>query len=151
MRKTLDACDQTGWRIYNAEFLGVLGEGLAGLGQLDTAFVANDQALARAERNGERYAIPELLRIKGEVLLQQAADGVQSAAEDCFLDAIAAAREQGALLWELGAALSLARVRIRQHRQDSARQILAPLYDRFTEGFETANLKQTKALLEQIA
>jgi predicted ATPase len=151
LRKTLDACDQTGWRIYNAEFLGVLGEGLAGLGQVDTAFVAIDQALARAERNGERYAIPELLRIKGEVLLQQAADGVQSAAEDCFLDAIAAAREQGALFWELRAALSVARVRIRQRRQDRARQILAPLYDRFTEGFETADLRQAKNLLEQLA
>jgi predicted ATPase/DNA-binding winged helix-turn-helix (wHTH) protein len=151
LQKTLGTCDQTGWRICNAEFLGVLGEGLAGLGQVDTALLTVGKALTRAEVSGDRYAIPELLRIKGEVLLQQAADGAQSAAEACLLDAIAAAREQGALLWELRTALSLARVQIRQHRQDRARQILAPLYDRFTEGFETANLKQTKALLEQMA
>lgn len=151
LQKALDKCDQTGWRICNAEFLGVLAQGLAGLGQLDTALVTVDKALARAEQSGERYSIPELLRIKGEVLLQQAANAGQSAGEDCLLDAIAAAREQGALFWELRAALSLARLRTNQNRQDEANQILGPVYDQFTEGFEAADLKQAKSLLEQLA
>ena len=151
LQKALDKCDQTGWRICNAEFLGVLAKGLAGLGQLDTALVTVDKALARAEQSGERYSIPELLRIKGEVLLQQAANAGQSAGEDCLLDAIAAAREQGALFWELRAALSLARLRTNQNRQDEANQILGPVYDQFTEGFEAADLKQAKSLLEQLA
>jgi hypothetical protein len=80
--KRSDTCDQTGWRICHAEFMGVLTEGLAGLGQLDTALVTVDKALARTEHSAERYAVPELLRIKGEVLLQQAANAPQSAAED---------------------------------------------------------------------
>jgi predicted ATPase len=151
LQKALDKCDQTGWRICNAEFLGVLAQGLAGLGQLDTALVTVDKALARAEQSGERYSVPELLRIKGEVLLQQAANAGQSAGEDCLLDAIAAAREQGALFWELRAALSLARLRTNQNRQDEANQILGPVYDQFTEGFEAADLKQAKSLLEQLA
>ena len=151
LQKALDKCDQTGWRICNAEFLGVLAQGLAGLGQLDTALITVDKALARAEQSGERYSIPELLRIKGEVLLQQAANAGQSAGEDCLLDAIAAAREQGALFWELRAALSLARLRTNQNRQDEANQILGPVYDQFTEGFEAADLKQAKSLLEQLA
>jgi predicted ATPase len=151
LQKALDKCDQTGWRICNAEFLGVLAQGLAGLGQLDTALITVDKALARAEQSGERYSIPELLRIKGEVLLQQATNAGQSAGEDCLLDAIAAAREQGALFWELRAALSLARLRTNQNRQDEANQILGPVYDQFTEGFEAADLKQAKSLLEQLA
>jgi predicted ATPase/DNA-binding winged helix-turn-helix (wHTH) protein len=77
LQKALDKCDQTGWRICNAEFLGVLAQGLAGLGQLDTALITVDKALARAEQSGERYSIPELLRIKGEVLLQQATNAGQ--------------------------------------------------------------------------
>src|SRR5262249_53783011 len=123
-RQTLDTCDQTGWKISNAEYLGVLAEGLAGLGQLDTALLTVDKALARAERSGERHSVPELLRIKGEVLLQQAANASQSAAEDCFNEALAMAREQGALFWELRAALGLARLWIGQDRQNDARQIL---------------------------
>jgi predicted ATPase len=188
LQKTLDTCDQTGWRICNAEFLGALAQGLAGLGQLDTALVTVDRALARAEHSGERYSIPELLRIKGEVLLQQAANvpgasqmchssGASKAramptgepalrreatgartralrgrtAEDSLLGAIAAAREQGALFWELRAALSLARFWTNQNRQGEVNQILAPVYDQFTEGFEAADLKQAKSLLEQLA
>jgi predicted ATPase len=150
LQKTLDTCDQTGWRICNAEFMGVLAQGLAGLGQLERALVTVDKALARAEHSGECYAIPELLRIKGEVLLQQAADASESAAEDCLLDAIAAAREQGALFWELRATLSLARLRTNQNRQGEAKQILVPVYDQFTEGFEAEDLKQAKSLLEQL-
>jgi predicted ATPase len=89
--------------------------------------------------------------VKGELLLQEAGDQSNPAAEDCFQRALGIAQEQGALFWELRAALSLARWRIRQDRQEIARQILSPVYDRFTEGFETADLKQAKAVLEQLA
>ena len=148
LRKTLDICDQTGWRIGNAEFLGVLAEGLAGLGQLDTALVTVDKALATAGHSGERYSIPELLRIKGEVLLQQAANESMSAAEGCFFGAIAMAREQDALFWELRAALSLAHMRTKQNRQDEGQRILASIYDKFTEGFETTDLLSARELLQ---
>ncbi len=151
LRNALGACDQTGWHICNAEFLGVLAEGLAGVGQFDTALVAVDKALARAKDSGEFYSIPELLRIKGEVLLDQAANDSLSAAEGCFFGAIAMAREQDALFWELRAALSLARMRTRQDRREEGKRILASAYDRFTEGFETADLLSARNLLEELA
>jgi predicted ATPase len=151
LRSALDTCDQTEWRICYPEFMGVLAEGLAGLGQLANGRVTVDEALASADRGGERYYVAELLRIKGELLLQEAGDQPIPAAEDCFQAALDIAQEQGALFWELRAALSLARWRIRHHRHDDARRILAPVYDQFTEGFETEDLKQARALLEQLA
>ncbi len=151
LRSALDTCDQTEWRICYPEFMGVLAEGLGGLGQLADGLVTVEEALASADRGGERYYVAELLRIKGELLLQEAGNQPIPAAEDCFQAALVIAQEQGALFWELRAALSLAHLRIKQYRKDDARQILALVYDRFTEGFETADLKQAKALLEQLA
>ena len=150
LRQALDTCDQTGWHICNAEFLGVLARGLAGLGRLGAALVTVDKALARAEISGERYFVPELLRIKGEVLLKQSTDETMSAAEGCFFGAIALAREQDALFWELRAALSLARMRAHQGRQDEGKRILASVYDRFTEGFGSADLVAARHLLEEL-
>jgi predicted ATPase/DNA-binding winged helix-turn-helix (wHTH) protein len=151
LRTVLDTCDQTGWHICNAEFLGVMARGLVGLGQLDAALVTVEKALATAEHSGERYSIPELLRIKGEVVLRHAATEPMSAAEGCFFGAIALAREQEALFWELRAALSLARMRIKQDRHDEGKRILASVYDRFTEGFETADLLSARGLLAQLS
>jgi predicted ATPase/DNA-binding winged helix-turn-helix (wHTH) protein len=151
LRSALASCDQTEWRICYPEFMGVLAEGLAGLGQLAEGLVTVDEALASADRGGERYYVAELLRIKGELLLQQAGDRSISATETCFREALDLAREQGALFWELRAALSLARLRIMQDRQGDARRVLAPVYDRFTEGFDTADLQEAKSLLEQLA
>ena len=73
-----------------------------------------------------------------------------SAAEACFAEALEVARGQGALFWELRAALSLARLRIGQERPGDARAVLAPAYDRCTEGFETADLRSATAMLERL-
>src|SRR5271170_4859039 len=100
--------------------------------------------LARAER----WYVAELLRIKGELLVQEATARSASAAENCFVGAIDVAREQGALFWELRGALSLARLRAAQDQRDDARQVLAPIYDRFTEGFATPDLRAAKAMLD---
>jgi predicted ATPase len=70
------------------------------------------------------------------------------AAEDCFHGALEIAQEQGALFWELRAALSFGRLRIKQDRQDDARRILAPVYDQFAEGFNAADLRQARSLLQ---
>ena len=107
-----------------------------------------ERALGRVERGGELWNLAELLRLKGEFLLQEAGDQSISAAEKCFVRALDVARQQGALFWELRSALSLARLRVRQGRPDDARPILAPVYDRFTEGFETADMRAARAMLE---
>jgi predicted ATPase len=113
--------------------------------------VSIDEALARSERTELRVSVAELLRVKGELLLLEDGSGAAAAAEDHFRRALDLARQQGALSWELRAATSLARYwRDRAHLGE-ARGLLAPVYSRFTEGFETADLKQAKALLEQLA
>jgi predicted ATPase len=104
----------------------------------------------RGGEDGQQWYVPELLRIKGEVLLRQAGDGSAAAAEDCFNQAREMAREQGALFWELRVALSLARLLRGQGRSADAMGILQPVYDRFTEGFGTADLQAGKMLLDEL-
>ncbi len=148
MVTTLDARTNSGWLGRFTEYLGILAQGIAGLGQIGKALATVGQALARADRGAERWYVAELLRIKGELLIQEATAQSVSAAEDCFVGAIDVAREQGALFWELRAAMSLARLRVRQDRHYDARQVLSPVYDRFTEGFETADLRCARAILQ---
>jgi tetratricopeptide (TPR) repeat protein len=104
LRGAFETCDPTGWRLSYEEFKSALALGLAGTGRLEEALVALDDATAadREGADGHGWYAPELLRIKGEVLLQQAADQSALAAENCFSQAALMAREQGALF--LGAA-----------------------------------------------
>jgi tetratricopeptide (TPR) repeat protein len=150
LRDEFKTCDRTGWRVSYEEFKGALALGLAGTGRLDEALVAVDDAMAvdREGADGHGWYAPELLRIKGEVLLQQAADHSARAAEDCFNQAAHIAREQGALFWELRVALGVARLKVRQGRHHEARAPLAAVYDRFTEGFATADMQAARTLLE---
>jgi predicted ATPase/DNA-binding winged helix-turn-helix (wHTH) protein len=150
LRDAFETCDRSGWHISYAEFKSALALGLAGTGRLDEALVALDDAIAadREGADGHGWYAPELLRIKGEVLLQQAADRPTLAAEDCFTQAAEMAREQGALCWELRVALSVARLRVSQGRHHEARAALASVYDRFTEGFATADMQAARTLLE---
>jgi len=148
----LDLLYTTGDRARYPDLLGVLAEGLAGLGRLTEALVAVERALSTADRSGERWYLSELLRIKGELLLQVAgAQPAASAAEDCFHQAIELARQQGALFWELRGALSFARLRVHQDQPAYARQLLAPVYNRFTEGFEAPDLRSARAMLHSLS
>jgi predicted ATPase/DNA-binding winged helix-turn-helix (wHTH) protein len=137
-------------KIGYADLLGVLAEGLAGLGRLGEALATIDQALERLDRTGEHWCLAELLRIKGELLIQEAGDQSVLAAEGCFHEALDVARQQGALFWELRSALSLAGLSARQDRPDDARKTLAPVYGRFTEGFDTADMRSARAMLESL-
>jgi predicted ATPase len=150
LRDAFETCDRTGWHISYEEYKGALALGLAGTGRLDEALIALDDAMAadRKGADGRGWYAPELLRIKGEVLLQQAAAQLVLPAEDCFTKSAQIAREQGALFWELRVALSVARLRVSQGRQHEARAPLASVYDRFIEGFATADLRAARTLLE---
>ena len=120
-------------------------------GQIVDGLAAIEEAIVRSEHSEERWLIAELLRIKGELLLLQGAPGAAAAAEDHFRQALDWARRQGALSWELRAATSLARLLRDQGRSADAMALLQPVYDRFTEGFDTADLKAAKALLGALA
>jgi predicted ATPase len=124
-----------------------MAEGLGKAGQIADALDAIDDAIARAERTEELWQIAELLRVKGELILLKDAAPQAAAAEDYFERALDRAHRQGALSWELRAAASLARLLRDQGRSAEGLALLQPVYDRFTEGFETADLKAAKALL----
>ncbi len=100
------------------------------------------------ERSEPNWLTPELLRVKGELLLLQSSPAVDETSEALFRQALDEARHQGALSWELRAATSLARLLRDQGRHADAIACLRPVYDRFTEGFETADLIAAKELLE---
>jgi predicted ATPase/DNA-binding winged helix-turn-helix (wHTH) protein len=132
------------------DLLGVLAEGLAGIGEFSDAVETIDERLGRSAVTAEQWYDAELLRIKGEVLLQWDTVQYGTTAEVCFRDAIDLSRQQGAVFWELRAALGLARLRVRQHKADDAWELLAPVYDRFTEGFDTPDLRSARELLDKL-
>jgi tetratricopeptide (TPR) repeat protein len=150
LRDTLDTCNSTGWTICVLESLGGLAEGLGWLNRIPEAFAAIDQALLKANTSGERWCVPELLRVKGELLLRTEGREATSLAENCFRKALRLAQEQDALFWQLRAALSIGRLRVRQNRHEHARNTLAPVYQRFTEGFASVDLRCAAALLETL-
>ncbi|HEX4184423.1 MAG TPA: hypothetical protein VHY78_01035, partial [Stellaceae bacterium] len=120
-------------------------------GQVAEGLAVIEEALEQVERTEERWPIAEFLRIRGELLLLQGAPGAAATAEDHFRQALDWARRQGALSWELRAATSLAQLLCDQGRPAEAAALLQPVYDRFTEGFDTSDLKAAKALLEAFA
>jgi len=125
-----------------ATALGEAGEGSQGLATVD-------ETLAHCRARGEGWYIPELQRIRGE-LLRGTVERSSDEAADCFRDALDAAGERGMLFWELRAALSLARMLVDQDRRDDARRVLQPVYDRFTEGFGTPDMRAAKRLLDAL-
>ena len=117
-------------------------------GQIEEAMSELNDALQIVERTGERWLAAELYRYKGQLLLRQRHS---EAAEELYCRALSVAEEQGAKLWELRAAMSLARLRRDQGRHAKARDLLAAKYGWFTEGFNTADLKEAKALIDELA
>jgi predicted ATPase/DNA-binding winged helix-turn-helix (wHTH) protein len=132
-------------------FMFLLADALGRAGQIDDGLAAIEEAIGRSERSGERWATAEMLRIKGELLLLRGASGAAAEAEDHFREALDWARRQGALSWELRVATSLARLLRDQGHPADARAVLQPVYDRFTEGFATTDLKEAKALLDDLS
>ena len=121
-------------------FLGELAAGLGRIGEVSEALTAVEEALARAERDGEMWCAAELIRIKGEIVLRAGGDRPVQAARTCFDAAIALARQQGALFWELRAALSLAGLPGGASETAEARDALALVVGQFNEGFDTDDM-----------
>ncbi len=126
-----------------AEAYGKLGNPEAGLSLLGEAFT-------HIEKTDERFYEAELCRLQGELLLKTKGQP-EPQAEVCFQQAIEVARRQEAKLWELRATVSLARLWQRQGKSEQARQMLAQIYGWFTEGFDTADLQETKRLLDDLS
>jgi class 3 adenylate cyclase/predicted ATPase len=138
----------TGAALWMPQHLALLAGACEIAGQVEEAVRLFDEALQTTENTGERWFAAELSRRKGQLLLRQ---GQLEAAEELYCKALSIAREQEAKLWELRAAESLARLRRDQGRRTEARDLLAPVYGWFTEGFDTKDLREAKALLQDLA
>jgi predicted ATPase len=147
LRSGSAAYHATGAELLMPPFITLLARACEIAGEVEEAVTLSDGALQTVERTGERWLEAELYRHKGQLLLQQ---GHSEAAEELYRKALSIATEQGAKLWELRAAASLARFRRDQGRRAEARDLLAPVYGWFTEGFDTPDLKDAKALLDEL-
>jgi len=146
LREALRELAEVGFRMRYPAHLGALAEGLAAHGEVDAAHAAVEQAIELSAGSGEVWCMPELLRIKGDVLR---AAGAAEAAEDQHMHALEAARRQGASSWELRAAISLTEARRRRDAAE-AQALLSVAYGRFTEGFETRDLRKARSLLDDM-
>jgi predicted ATPase len=147
LRSALETLHAQQYNLLIPSFTRALADGLRKTGQFQEALFTINGAVARGTNSGAQLDLSELLRIKSQIL---AARHDRESALNCLTEAIAVAREQSALAWELRSTMALARLLSEDGQRDQARQALALIYARFTEGFETADLKLARALLEDL-
>jgi len=147
LRAGSNAYCATGATVWMPLYIALLAGACEIASKIEEGAAWLDQALQLVGRTGERWFAAELDRQKGRLLLRQ---GHAEAAEKLYRKALSIAREQEAKLWELRAAASLARLRRDQDRRAEARDLLAPIYGWFTEGFDMPDLKEAKALLDEV-
>ena len=150
LRRALDQADQARFLPRFMLPLGELAACLGEIGEIAEGLATVDDMLERGKARDERWYFAELLRIKGELLLKESPQRSVSLAEQCFLDAIEVAEDQGALFWRLRATTSLAHLRIGQDRKDDARRLLTAVCGEFTEGFEIADFRAARTILESL-
>jgi predicted ATPase len=147
LRSSSAAYRATGAEMWMSQYTALLAAACEIAGQIEEALTLLKEALQTAERTRVRWFAAELNRHKGRLPLGQ---GHSEAAEELYRTALSIAQEQEAKLWELRAAVSLARLRGDQGRRAEARDLLAPVYGWFTEGFATQDLQEAKALLDEL-
>jgi predicted ATPase/DNA-binding winged helix-turn-helix (wHTH) protein len=143
----LEALEAGQHQSLTAVFISNLAIAQARAGRIDEADATIDKAMAFGEPTRSHFHLPEMMRIKGEIL---ASRSHSRDAENWFSRSTDLAQEQSSLAWELRTATSLAHLRARQGRADDAPRVLRPVYDRFTEGFDTPDLKAAKHLLDEL-
>jgi tetratricopeptide (TPR) repeat protein len=148
MIEGITKADAVGMNLFRTQFCAMMADAYRAAGQPSEGLTAIDQAIAHAERNQDHFGEPELHRLKGELLL--ALNARKDEAEMALRKAIALAQHQEARSWELRAATNLAQLLRQQGRIAKARDTLGPVYNWFTEGFDTADLKDAKALLDEL-
>jgi predicted ATPase len=150
IRQGLAAHQATEAELAQPYFLALLAEAYGGIGKAQEGLTVLAGALDVVNKYGERFYEAELYRLKGELLLALSQEN-QAEAETCFHKAIEVARWQSAKSLELRTVMNLSRLWQRQGKKEEARKMLAEIYGWFTEGFQTADLKQAKALLEELS
>jgi non-specific serine/threonine protein kinase len=148
LRRGLTEMGEASYHTFRPFFMVELAAALGALGRIDDGLTEIDAALRFATETGHRWFVPETFRVKGQLIALR--DPTDPEIEVCLNRGLEVAREQDALFWELRLALSLARLQVTQGRRDEARRLLTPVYERFTEGFDTMSLREAKAMLEAL-
>jgi predicted ATPase len=148
MREGITAMHAFGADLARSRYLALLGEACGATGQIAEGLGLLAEALAFAEQSGERFFEAEIYRLRGELLSKSGAPRAE--VEECFLQAVGVAQRQRAKSLELRAVMSLARLWQRQGKISAAKQRLAEIYGWFAEGFDTADLQEAKALLDEL-
>jgi predicted ATPase len=149
IREGLASSLAIGTKQQHGYFLALLAEALNKAGRVEEALEALKEGMDVTERNNEPFYEAEMYRLKGDALVMAGVDS-PSEAESCFQRAIEIARKQQAKSFELRAAMSLARLWRQQGKCEEGRGLLKEIYDWFTEGFDTPDLKDARALLDEI-
>ena len=149
LRATLGTLRSEQYNVLSPEIIGALAEGLRRIGHFTEALLAVNDIIAFATDRGARFYLAELMRIRA-LILASMPQLDRTSAMACLTEAIAVAREQSALALELRAATTLARLLSDSGQRDQARHVLTLVYDRFTEGFETADLRTARQLLMEL-
>jgi class 3 adenylate cyclase/tetratricopeptide (TPR) repeat protein len=149
LRAGLDQLDEIGVSKLVGQFSSQLLEGLLKAGRIEDGLKLVSEALTFAQATGAKFYEPDYYRLEGDLLLMKGPEQTASA-EGCFRKAIEIAGQQGAKTWELRASSSLAQLLDHTSRRDEARTMLSEIYGWFTEGFDTADLKDAKALLDEL-
>ena len=139
----------TGRRL--TRYLAGLAEVCGQAGQTEEGLTLVAEAQAFVEKTGQRLMEAEIYRVKGELLLRQGAPDVAIEAEACYWQAVEVARQQRAKSWELRATMSLCRLWRKRGRQKEARRMPEEIYGWFTEGFDTQDMREAKALLDELS
>jgi class 3 adenylate cyclase/predicted ATPase len=150
MRQGMAMCKEQGICAHVPLFMARQAEAEAEMGHIESALTLSDEAIALSERTGHHSFDAELHRVRGDTLLRANRPNIDTA-ETAFVRAVEIARSQHSKSFELRAAMSMARLWRDQGKQDEARDLLAPVYGWFTEGFDTRDLKEAKALLDELA
>jgi predicted ATPase len=150
LRVGIQRSREVAYYLFHAFFLGELAAVLGSAGRIDEGLIEIDAALDYAETSESLWCMPEVLRIKG-ALLARRSGAEADAAEAWFMRSCDLAHRQGALSWELRGATSLARFWCDRGRSVEARALLGGVYQRFTEGFDAADLQAAQGLLTQLS
>ncbi|KJC42276.1 transcriptional regulator [Bradyrhizobium sp. LTSP885] len=149
LQATLKRLHAVRHEVLTTEFNIALAQGLAALGRSDEGKVLIDESIRQVEVSGEMFYLPELLRVKGGLLLSMPEPEVREA-ETCFNESLELSRSQGARAWELRTVSDIAKHLADQGQSENGRTLLQSVYEKFKEGFETADLKAAEALLSTL-
>jgi predicted ATPase len=149
LQTALAALHEDGYELYRPPLSLTLAEGLAKAGQRELAYSTICEAVGWAETRGRVLDVIDLLRVKGEIIASMSPQDT-SEGEACLLESLKLARQRGLLSYELRSAISLARLWADRAQRNKALELLDPIFDRFSEGFQTRDLVEAANLLQQL-